>query len=190
MDIILQTKNHFFESFQKSDPKERLYNELPRHVPIVEKWAKRLLLHYPQADNTVLLVSVWLHDIGQAFGTKDEDHAVKSERVAMSYLPSIGAPETFTQAVAHCVRAHRCKDVQPATIEAKLLAAADSASHFTDVVYIDMLNKMAKSEVQAKLERDWRDVGIFPELKDEVKDLYQSWKRLFEVYPDWVSQSV
>jgi HD superfamily phosphodiesterase len=189
MDLIDQARKYFFESFRKSDPKERLYEELPRHVPIVEKWAKRLLTRYPKANSNVLLISVWLHDIGQAFGKKEEDHAVKSERVALSFLPSIGADDSLTTAVAHCVRAHRCKDVLPETLEAKLLAAADSASHFTDIVYIDMVNKMAISEVQAKIERDWRDVSVFPDLQLEIQPLYESWSKLLNAYPEWVKES-
>ncbi|MBP8961182.1 HD domain-containing protein [Patescibacteria group bacterium] len=185
VDLVEKAKLHFLETFESSDPNVRLYDELPRHVAILEKWVKHLLKSHPEADEDILLSSVWLHDIGQLVGEREEDHAVRSEREVLRFLPTLNIPEDLVRKIAHCVRAHRCKDVQPNSIEAKLLAAADSVSHFTDIVYIDMANKLGKEEPLAKLERDYRDIGLLPELKSEIAPLYKSWKSLLSNYPAW-----
>lgn len=157
---------------------------LPRHVENVEKWAKNLLLKYPEADNEVVLVSVWLHDIGQALGRRSEDHAIKSEIETKNFLKKLNCPEDKINAVAHCVRAHRCNDILPKTLEAKILAGADSASHFTDINYIVHLTDDGREYVNSKIERDYRDIGIFPELQKELSPVYKAWKELIKVFPD------
>ena len=37
-----------------------------KHLLVVEKWVKKLCKLYPQADQEVVLLSVWFHDIGRS----------------------------------------------------------------------------------------------------------------------------
>lgn len=180
-DNQLQTiKNHFLEMFTA---RQQGYQYLDRHVREVEKWAMRIIPKVEMARINIVQASVWLHDIGQLFGDQEEDHAVKSEREARIFLTSININESDLNQICFSVRAHRCKDVLPATLEAKVLAAADSASHLTDINYIVHLSDYSKDFVLAKLERDYRDIGIFPWLRDELTPLYEAWKNLIIVYP-------
>ena len=182
MDNILErTKQHLLETFEKG--KENAYPYLPRHVAEVEKWARKIMGSVPDADENIVLLSVWLHDIGQAIGDEENDHAVKSEEEAKAFLKKEGLGFGEIEKVAHCVRAHRCKDVQPETIEAKILAVADSASHMTDINYIVHLSIRPKEWILGKLERDYRDIGLFPEIQKEMIPLYQAWKALLTAYP-------
>jgi len=158
---IIDDAKKYFEKNNKQD-------YLPKHIIQAEKWAKRLLLKHPEADSEVVLAAIWLHDIGQSHPC--EDHAVKSEEIVGNIL----AKNPKVTQIMHCVRAHRCKDVMPSTIEAKIVACADSASHMTDYVYIDMLQE--NKDALGKLERDYRD--ILPELKKELLPLYTKWKEL------------
>lgn len=180
--IIEKAKQHFLKTFaEKENP---IYPYLPRHVVEAEKWAKRLLKNYPEVDKEIVLLSIWLHDIGQAtIENRKDDHAVKSEAEARRFLSEIGLAAEKIEKVVHCIRAHRCRDVQPKTLEAKILAAVDSVSHMTDFCYIDMASEASKEAALAKLERDYRDVGLFPELQKEITPLYEAWKRLLSVYP-------
>jgi len=85
----------------------------------------------------------------------------------------------------HCIRAHRCKDIAPETIEAKIIAFADSASHLTQGIYLDIVKEEKEGgtyDAFEKLERDWRDLSFFPEIKDEMGELYESWKKLIKAY--------
>lgn len=185
-DVVGMAKKHFLEKFDAG--KADAYPYLPRHVETVEKWAKKLLRSWPKANNEIVLVSVWLHDIGQTFGDIEVDHSKKAETEADIFLTSLSYPRHKIEAVGHCVRAHRCNDVQPATIEAKILAAADSASHFTDINYIVHLTDNSKEHGRdyaiAKIERDYRDLDILPNLKQELTPLYNAWKELFNVFPE------
>ena len=185
-EIIEKSKNEFINRVNKykKDP----YLLLP-HVPEAEKWAKYLLKKYPKADSEIVLISVWLHDIGH-YPITDEDHAITSEKLAREFLNKINYDKTKLERVLHCVRAHRCKDVAPITIEAKIMAASDSASHMTDSLYLNVIRNGAVSNTREgsikkaldKLERDYRDVSIFPEIKVELKPLYEAWKQLLSEY--------
>jgi hypothetical protein len=155
---------------------------LMSHVPEVERWAKYLLDRYPQADREATLLSVWFHDIGH-YPLDGEDHAVKGEGFAKLFLENHYYPAERKEIVMHAVRAHRCRDVMPSTIEAKILAWADSASHMTDNIYLEMAKREGPEKAAEKLERDWRDLGLFPDEKAELEKFYSRWKRLLAEYP-------
>lgn len=181
-DLVAKAKSHFLKSFSKK--KNPVYAYLPKHVFESEKWAKRILKDHPEADKEVVLLAIWLHDIGQAVDGEGKDHAVESEKETRRFLTKLGLGKERVEKVAHCVRAHRNKDVAPKTLEAKILAAADSVSHMTDICYIDMIHTGLKEEVLPKIERDYRDAGFFPKLKKEITPLYLAWKKLIETFPN------
>lgn len=180
MDIVEITKEYFLKVVRDAGSK---YSYLERHLPQVERWAKKIINKKPEANETVVMLGVWLHDIGQILGNQDNDHAINSEIEAKRFLKENNVDEMVIKEVAHCVRAHRCKDIQPETLEAKIVAVADSASHMTDIVYIDMASRGEIEDAKAKLERDFRDKGLFPELQEESRALYEAWKRLLEAFP-------
>lgn len=179
MNLVDKTKNHCLESVKRAE----LDYDLGRHLDQIEKWAIKLLQRNPKADKEVVMLAVWLHDIGQVIGDQENDHAVNSETEAKRFLREQGASAELVNKVAHCVRAHRCKDINPNTLEAKLLAVADSVSHMTGKAYIDVYARVSKKEAIAKLERDFRDIAIFPDFQKEIKNLYQAWKNLLELFP-------
>ncbi len=191
-NLVAKTKAHFIKIF--SQDKDPLYLYLPTHVAEVEKWAKKILKDYPKADAEVALAAVWLHDIGHIEPGKkrsekeksyyQEDHAVKSEAEARRFLKQLGVSPTKIDLIAHCVRAHRCKDIQPKSLEAKVLAAADSASHFTDINYIIHIQDGFRDYASGKIERDYRDVNLLPGLKNQLTPLYRAWKKLLAAFPE------
>jgi len=180
VDIIEKTKKHLLATVEKYGHD---YDYLLRHLSEAEKWAQKILDEKPEADRKIVMLSVWLHDIGQMIGDRKTDHAINSEIEAKRFLKEEGVDYIIIEKVAHCVRSHRCKDVQPETLEAKILAAADSSSHMTDIIYIDMAYEGRVEEAKQKLERDFRDKGLFPEFQEKSKPLYEAWKKLLEVYP-------
>ena len=182
--LVETTREHFLKKIKEGSS---IYPHYPQHINEVKKWAFKILPYYPEADAEIVLLSVWLHDIGQADGDYKADHAIKSEAETINFLSKEGYPQDKIQRVAHCVRAHRCKDIQPNSIEAKILAAADSASHMTDIPYIVMINQshLTRKDVLEKLERDFRDTNNYlpQQLKPQIEQLYASWKSLLEVIP-------
>jgi len=183
--LLKQTKQHCLKTLAKNkvsfgSAKADLY--LPGHINEVEKWIEEIIKDYP-ADKEIVLLSVYLHDIGHALGDH-KDHDLKSEIEAKLFLKKMGLAEDKISKVAHCIRAHRCKDVQPKTIEAKILAVADSLSHMTDGCYMDMAIDGRKDLALGKLERDYRDAGLFSKIKKEITPVYRAWKKLLTVYPN------
>jgi hypothetical protein len=133
-----------------------------------------------------LILSAWLHDIGYYQFDRDVDHSITSEKIASIFLKQENYSEDKLTRVLHCVRAHRCKDIMPETLEAKIIAFSDSAGHMTDNWYLDMmrddLNNNIAFRSYAKLERDYRDLKFFPEIKEELSALYESWKIILKVF--------
>lgn len=177
--IIDLTKEHFLDLHKKSGST----SPYPRHVAMVDEIARKLAMGYPQADLEVILLSVWLHDIGTFLGER-EVHDVNSEKEARRYLSEQNLESSKIEKVAHAVRAHRCSDVSPETIEAKILAVSDSMSHLYGGPYADFIHKRGRAAAIAKLERDYRDIDLLPNIKDELTPLYEAWKKLLEIIPD------
>ncbi len=151
--------------------------DLLRHVPEAEKWANRLCDLQKEADREVVLLAVWLHDIGH-YPICETDHAVKSEKIAKNFLIAENYPEEKMEKVLHCIRSHRNRDVKPETLEAKIIACIDSASHMTDSMYIGIVRDGRYEYAKGKIERDYRDLSAFPEIKKELTPLYKAWKEL------------
>lgn len=179
-DIVMHAKTHFIEMIDRNRP---AYEFFERHVAEVERWALKLISQNSEADINIVLLSVWLHDIGRAVGDQSVDHAINSEIEARRFLAEFGSDSETIERVAHCVRAHRCADVMPQSLEGKILAAADSASHMTDITYLVMLPRVGKEVVLSKLDRDFRDISIFPSFSEELTPLYKGWKELIAAYP-------
>ena len=185
MNIIEKAKAQFLEMIHSfgSDP----YRLIP-HLNEAEKWAEFMLKKYPQADREIVMLSLWLHDIGHYPLPADADHAVRSEERAKKFLESQNYPKI--KEVLHCVRSHRCKDVLPKTLEAKIISFVDSASHMTDYMYFDMVkDENAKTRVHAKMQRDFRDLQQFPEIKENLTELYHAWENLINTYEKFTSDT-
>jgi HD superfamily phosphodiesterase len=159
---------------------------LVKHVEEVEKWADYLCDHHPQADRRTVLLGVWLHDLGHYPLPAEVDHAIRSEELARKFFKKEKYPAKKTEQALHCIRAHRCHDVLPETIEAKIVACADSASHMTDDIYIGMArdDKSLRQSFRAygKMDRDYRDIAAFPEIKKFLTPVYRAWKKLIQEY--------
>lgn len=181
--LTIATREHFIKRMAEGNP---IHNWFPYHVEQVQKWALKILDYYPNVDREIVLLAVWLHDIGQENKENFATHEIFSEEETRKFLGSNGVDQEKIDKVAHCVRTHRCKkDAMPETDEAKIVAAADSASHITDIVYIHMLNDgNSKKSVLDKLERDIRDIQLLPKpIQEQLIPLQNAWKELINVFP-------
>jgi len=183
--VVQMAEEQFFQ--QLSLMEQTLQDLLPKHLQIIGKWVDRILDTYPDANAEVVRIAVWFHDIGyvDCENYDKDDHAVFSEIRAIHFLKVKGYPQDSLDQVAHCVRAHRYKDVQPETTEARIVAVADSASHLTDYAYISLTQLGMKDYAMEKLERDYRDIGLLPEVKQELTPFYEAWRQLLPYFPDW-----
>jgi len=174
--IIDKAKKHFLETIGKH--KDRW--NLKIHIPEAEKWLDYIFKKYPEADKEILLLSVWLHDIGHYPIIEGQDHAIISEKIAKDFLEKENYDKEKAKRVLHCIRSHRNRDVKPETLEAKLMCLVDSASHFTYAPYIDAFRDGRGKEALEKLERDYKDLDLFPEIKKELTPIYQAWNNLLK----------
>lgn len=181
--IISNAKEHFLKMI-KEDKEDRYH--LTSHIEELEKWAKFMCDTYPDADREIVTLSVYLHDIGHYPIDLDIDHAVRGEERAKIRLTQLNYPKDKMNKVLHCVRTHRCKDVLPETLEAKIMAFIDSASHITDGMYINIRKHykqgLTTTNPVDKLERDLRDLNSFPEIKEKLVGLYKAWETLLIEY--------
>ncbi len=182
-EIIEKAKKEFYQMIDEfgSDP-----YRLSGHVPEVEKWARYILKKHPEVDEEVVILGAWLHDLGHYPVPTEIDHAVRGEERARIFLEKECYSKDKTCKVLHCVRAHRCGDVTPNSMEAKIIACADSASHMTNWVYFDMAmdDKKDGSEFKSygKMDRDFRDLAAFPEIQEELKGLHEAWGKVIREY--------
>lgn len=179
MDIVSKAQDFFFERIKKfgSDP-----YHLWGHVPLVIEQIKKCLKEELDADELVCLLWWRLHDIWHYPVPTDVDHAVRWATIAQEFLEDNRIDEDIITRVVHCVRSHRCKDVQPESLEAKIVAFSDSASHLMDSLYIEMIKDWRSREAWAKLERDWRDLWLLPKIQHNFTWLYDAWKHLLAEY--------
>ncbi len=183
--IIQEAKEYFLLTLEEM-PK-LLGDILSKHLQIMPKWTEKILTMYSEADPEIVGIAAWFHDIGylDCENFSEDDHAVYSERRVIDFLVDRSYPQDNLEKIAHCIRAHRCRDIQPITLEAKIIAVADSASHLTDYAYINLIQLESREYALQKLKRDYRDLGLLPEVKAELNQLYAAWLQLIACFPEW-----
>lgn len=185
MHIIQKTREFFNERVDNywKDP-----FGLKWHVILVENQIKKVLQKNIWANELVCILSCRLHDIWHYPVLEWEDHAIIWEKISREFLSKQWLDDNIVNQVSHCVRSHRCKDVMPETLEAKILAFCDSASHMQDSMYIEIAKDWRIDYAMGKLQRDYRDLEMFPELKKDYENLYLAWKKLLEEYKDFLDK--
>jgi HD superfamily phosphodiesterase len=126
----------------------------------VAKQAEQCLKKFPNANSEITLLGAWLHDIGHYPLPEEKDHAVQGEERARKFLEKHSVEPHIIGQICHCVRAHRNKDVPPVSIEAKIVAFSDSASHLVGSMYMDMVQQGRGELVFDKMERDYKDLAL------------------------------
>lgn len=150
--------------------------------------AEELLKEYPNADKEIVLISVWLHDLGHfAAKTLDEvdlvkpDHHLNGAKVAEDLLKKYDISQDEIEKIKKCILCHRGSPPHiPQTIEEKIVACADTLSHYRSIFYLfyfkiypnHSLEQFAKTQ-KAKLERDWRDLSLLPKAREIAKERFE-----------------
>lgn len=176
-------EQHFNKIYKKSKVRFRTF---PHHVEIVRYWAEKLCDKHPEADRDTVIIAALFHDLGHFIGDPDElDHAIVSVKEAEKFLKKEGAPKELICKVTQAIRSHRNSDITPQSIEDKIIVFSDSASHLTSPdVYLYVAAGYGKLKALEKLERDYRDLALFPNEKKKLETLYVSWKNLIENFSE------
>lgn len=111
------------EKFAEQKAKGRDYNHAFDHIQRTVKLAK-IIGKKEKADLDVVVVSAYLHDVGQSVRFKG--HNKISEKMARILLKKLKFDKEFIEKVAHCIYCHSTSCIKEAkTIEAKVLYDAD-----------------------------------------------------------------
>jgi len=116
------------------------------HVPISYDFARRLLTHYPEADEDIVLPAVILHDVGwkmvpedkqsEAFGPNMKDeaswrvHELEGVRIAREILTSLNFDRKKIKEILDIIGGHDSRK-EAISLNDKLVKDADKLWRFT-----------------------------------------------------------
>lgn len=160
------------------------------HVMLVADKAGELARRFG-ANEELCRAAGMLHDIANAEMSRfDTQHEARSLEIARAYLAETGfTPHDSATVVDDAIMFHGCRNGQvPQTLEGRVMAAADAVVHFTTDFYehADAAHKsegMTDAESKAwslkKIERDFNEKILFPEVREEVRETYEALKQRF-----------
>jgi len=175
MNEIMEKVRKYVEAECRNKNKE----ETNLHIISVVKYAGQLAKERG-ADEEIVEISAWLHDIGRVLGDP-ENHHISGGEYAEKFLLKYGYPIEKIERVKHCILAHRgSKNIARETIEAECLADADALSHFDNIFSLFNLALVkkklnvndSKKFVREKLERSWNK--LTPKSKEIIKSKYEA----------------
>lgn len=171
--MIEKIKKHILE-LCKDKPKWK------RHVELVVKNSKELAKKLG-ANEEVCGIAAWLHDIKKIKGESGNHHVHGAEE-AVEILKKYDYDKI--KEVEHCILTHSSDEkYMPESKEAKIVASADSLSHFDDFLFIVhsafKLNETMeerKEWILKKYAKAWKK--LMPEAQKIAKPKYDAIKLL------------
>ena len=167
------------------------------HQREVVNYAEKLLKIYKQADRRIVIISCWLHDIAHYYarGSKEisavkPTHHIDGAAIAEKFLQNYQITPTEIAAIKNCILCHRNKKpFVPKTINEKIVAVADTLSHFGSIFYLTYfkfhpdhtLEQMVADDLE-KIKRDYRDIKLLPSAPKLVATEYAVIKKLLNNY--------
>lgn len=176
MDKIGKIRDLVHEEVKKSvDPAQWEFHFLPVH-----NWSL-LLAEKFNANKEVVELAAWLHDYTRVRdGLKD--HQITGAIEAKRILTEMGYSDKMTEHVHDCIRTHQVRKNEdpPATIEAKIIATADSFAHYENIPWLITVHyrkhqdaKKAIEWVLDKIENGWNQKVCIPESRPLIQETYE-----------------
>jgi uncharacterized protein len=182
---LIQEISNLVENTCKKDTNFFGITAWTEHILEVVKYAK-ILAKQLKADEEVVELAALLHDFASV-SNKDwyPEHHINGARLAREILESYQYPEEKIKMVEHAILTHRgSKTIKRETVEAEILASADSMAHFDNIPSLfrlaykvkNMEVAEAKVFILGKLERSY--AKLLPEAKLVVLPQYEAAKLL------------
>lgn len=155
------------------------------HIVPMVKYSKKLAKKLG-ADEEIVEIAAWLHDIGSLKG-EYENHHIAGAKYAEEFLKKLNYPTEKIEKIKHCIITHRGSiKIKRETIEAECIASADGMSHFDNITSLFnlalIIRKMNVEEARIfakdKLQKLWDK--MLPEAKEMVKEKYEAAMLLLE----------
>ena len=159
------------------------------HIFVVADFASELANRYG-ANAEVVAAAGMLHDIADAEMSRfNLEHEKRSLEIARKLLTENGFSKAeMSLVVDDAIRFHGCHgDERPASLEGKVMAAADALAHLKTDFYKHALDDKSKEEslddikkwALPKLERDFTNKIAFDDVREGVRPTYEGLKTLF-----------
>jgi len=179
MDVIGEVRNCVKTECEK--PSSR-YGMGPfyDHFEFVVKYAKDLAKK-KNADEEIVTIAAWLHDIGSIMYGRENHHETGCE-IAEKLLLELNYPKSKIERVKLCIFNHRgSNNFERKSIEEQIVAEADVMSNFDNLagifkaayVYEKLSQSEAKKSICEKLTRKWKQLH-FEESKKTIKPKYEA----------------
>ncbi len=164
MNEIIKKVREFVEKECKK-PGACFVGCLDTHFKHVVNYARELAKR-KKADEEIVEIAAWLHDIGSVKHEYEKHHLV-SAQIAEDLLKNLKYPQDKIEEVKHCILHHRGSyPGNPETKEARILIDADSMAHFDEIeslvrgkYYGAKTMEESKKNVLAKLERSYKKLS-------------------------------
>jgi hypothetical protein len=117
-------------------------------------------------------------------------HHIRGAEIAAEFLKSFALSPKEVELIRKCVLNHRnLPYYKPKSLEEKIVAVADTLSHFKSVFYFSYFKTrpgcsfadMARDNLR-ELEQDWRDFLLLPKSKELVAEKYLIIKEMMEAF--------
>lgn len=152
------------------------------HLEVVERIAKELLAHYPEADADLVEVMVWMHDYGKILDfDRQYDRALVD--VGRDKLIELGFAPDFASRAADYIEWMDKRsevDLHKAPIEVQIVSSADGGSHFASpfhpIYYHENPDKPLAGILAGKPQRisiDWERKITLPEARAAFAPYYE-----------------
>lgn len=180
LEQIIAFRQHVIKA--SSNPKFIHHQWLVKwHLEIVERLAKEFLKLYPQADDALVEVMVWLHDYGKILDFNNQYAVTLS--AGRKKLTELGFPAEFVEKAASYVEILDKKmevDLREAPIEVQIVSSADGCSHmvgpFMQIWFYENADKPIEELMasnQKKLQKDWERKIVLPEARAAFEARYK-----------------
>ena len=179
MDIIQEIKD-FVEGECKKPTSKYGYEPFPFHFAPMVQYAEKLADELG-GDKEVIVLAVWLHDIGSIIHGRDEHHITGAE-IAGQKLREFQYPVDKIELVKRCILNHRgSRQDDRKSIEEQIIAEADIMNSFDNIagifkaafIYENQGQGEAKDSTRKKLENKWNQLH-FEKSKEIIKPKFEA----------------
>lgn len=150
------------------------------HLNIVERIAKELLQHYPEANSSLVRILVWLHDYGKSVDFSNQYITTLTE--GRKQLKKLDFDNDFIDTIIEYMDIMDKKlelDITKAPIEVQIVSSADGCSHFIgpfmQLWWWENAHKDYKElmdDNKAKAIKDWTRKIVLPEARNMIGPRY------------------
>jgi putative nucleotidyltransferase with HDIG domain len=184
MSIVDQIQK-FVETESRSPSSKYGYGPYKYHFAVVVEYAQELAKELG-ADEEIVTLAAWLHDIGSiVYGRKD--HHITSAKIAKNELKKLGYPADKIEHIKKCILNHRgSQKNNHQSLESQIIAEADALSNFNNISGIFMATYVyegcqdqgkAAQIVMQKIENKWNQLH-FAKSKKLARSKYEAIKLL------------